>query len=203
MRDSSVRENRGTTGGEASTPFFSSSARVICCARCILPYVPIQGGNDAGLDGFTEDLEGGRINLVCTTAKDVLRNLVRSPHNCRASMASKSSEIKGLRAFSFRAYRRNSGGIRAKIGLGVAPGWHWREKRAAYGQWNSAGGNRMTRKDPVSWGETRAPWKAERRRAFASGGSVTTDSSSLQPISLERDLAVSSQDTILTSLRRC
>jgi replicative superfamily II helicase len=72
-------------------------------------------------------------------------------------LARKSTRISGLRAFSFRAYRRNSGEIRAKIGLGVAPGWHWREKRAEHVQWNSDGGNRMTRKDPVSSGETRTP----------------------------------------------
>jgi len=39
--------------------------------------VPVVGGGDAGRDGETADGRMGRI-LVCTTAKDVIRNLRRS-----------------------------------------------------------------------------------------------------------------------------
>src|SRR5690606_41728631 len=35
---------------------------------------PVRGGNDAGMDGAISD-EEGRFPLICTTQKDVLRNV--------------------------------------------------------------------------------------------------------------------------------
>ncbi|MEP7122312.1 MAG: hypothetical protein ABJE95_15430 [Byssovorax sp.] len=39
---------------------------------------PIPGGNDAGMDGAIADDKGEAYPLICTTAKDVLRNLTKS-----------------------------------------------------------------------------------------------------------------------------
>lgn len=76
-RDPFFRDIYDGLAGKINPEIFEDC--VVDLLRRIYPTIaPIPGGNDAGMDGAIADHKGEAYPLICTTAKDVLRNLTKS-----------------------------------------------------------------------------------------------------------------------------